>query len=330
VKAAVRHRYGSPDAVELVDVAQPVPTEDRILVQVRAASVNRADLDALAPRPQFARLFIGVRRPRVPRLGIDVAGVVTAVGPDVTRFKIGDHVYADLFGSREGTFAEFVCEREKRFEAVPAGVSLEDASTLPHSAVLAVQGLRLRNGRTPGAGDRVLIAGASGNVGPFAVQIAKALGCEVTGVCRTEKVDFVRSLGADHVIDYTTTDYTRTGPYDWIVDVDAHQGILGWRRALRPNGVYVAMGGPGSWIFQALFVGPIASLATGKRMGLLLGWKPFKPEDVAELERLIAAGKIKPVIDRRFPLSQVVEALRYVDDGHPKGKVVITVAEMSS
>jgi NADPH:quinone reductase-like Zn-dependent oxidoreductase len=153
------------------------------------------------------------------------------------------------------------------------------------------------------------------------------MGAEVTGVSSTPKLDFVRSLGADHVIDYSTTDYTRTGgPYDWIVDVDAHNGILHWRSALRPKGVYVAMGGPGSWILQALLVGPIASLATGKRLGLMLGWKPFKPEDVEALESLIAAGKVKPVIDRRFPLSQIVEALRYVDDGHPKGKVVINVS----
>ena len=323
MKAAVRHRYGSPDAVELVDLEPPVPTGDRILVQVRAASVNRADLDALAPRPQFARLFIGVRRPRVPRLGIDVAGVVTAVGPDVTRFKVGDHVYADLFGSREGTFAESVCERERRFEPVPAGVSLDDASTLPHSAVLAVQGLRLRNGRTPRAGDRVLIAGASGNVGPFAVQIAKALGCEVTGVCRTEKVDFVRSLGADHVIDYTTTDYTRTRDrYDWIVDTDSHHGPLAVRRALRPRGAYISLGGNDAALLK-LIAAPVVGRATGHRMGLMLWWKPFHRPDLARIQELMAAGQLKPAIDRRFGLDEIVDALRWVDDGHAKGKVVV-------
>src|SRR6185503_277025 len=226
----------------------------------------------------------------------DVAGVVTAVGPDVTRFKVGDHVYADLFGSREGTFAEFVCEREKRFEAVPAGVSLEDASTLPHSAVLAVQGLRLRNGRTPGAGDRVLIAGASGNVGPFAVQIAKALGCEVTGVCRTEKLDFVRSLGADHVIDYTTTDYTRGGErYDWIVDTDSHHSLLAVRRALAPGGVYLTLGGTAWPILGSMVAAPILGRASGRSMGLLLWWKPFHPPDVERVLGLIAEGKVRPV-----------------------------------
>jgi NADPH:quinone reductase-like Zn-dependent oxidoreductase len=190
--------------------------------------------------------------------------------------------------------------------------------------VLAFQGLRT-GGRTVGPGDKVLVVGASGNVGPFVVQIAKSRGAEVSGVCRTEKVDFVRSLGADHVIDYTTTDYTGTGErYDWIVDVDAHHSLLRWPQALRPKAVYVAMGGSGSWLLQALFVGPIASLATGKKMGLMLGWKPFKPEDVEALEQLIAAGHLKPVIDRRYSLDQVVEALRYVDDGHARGKVIIT------
>jgi len=330
MKAAMRDRYGPPEVVEIRDVARPNPSADQVLVRVHAASVNRADLDGLYPRWQLTRLFLGLRTPRTPRLGLDVAGVVEAIGLDVPRFQPGDRVFADLFLFGQSAFAEYVCAPEKAFLPIPTGMPFEVAATLPHSAVLAIQGLRSGGGRTIRAGDKVLVVGASGNVGPFAVQIAKALGAEVTGVASAAKLDFVRSLGADHVIDYTTTDYTRTGPYDWIVDVDAHQGILGWRRALRPKGVYVAMGGPGSWILQALFVGPIASLATGKRMGLLLGWKPFKPEDVAELERLIAAGKIKPVIDRRFPLSQVVEALRYVDDGHPKGKVVITVAEMSS
>jgi NADPH:quinone reductase-like Zn-dependent oxidoreductase len=204
-------------------------------------------------------------------------------------------------------------------------MSFEDAATLPHSAVLAIQGLRQGN-RTVGSGDKLLVVGASGNVGPFVVQIAKSRGADVTGVCRTHKMDFVRSLGADHVMDYMQVDYTRTGElYDWIVDVDAHHGILRWRDALKPKGVYVAMGGSGSWILQALLVAPIASLVTGKRMGLLLGWKPFKREDVETLEELIAAGKVKPAIDRRYPLSQIVDALKWVDEGHARGKVVITI-----
>jgi NADPH:quinone reductase-like Zn-dependent oxidoreductase len=325
MKAAVCHRYGPPDVVELTEIERPEPTGDQVLVEVRAASVNRADLDGLTPRPQFVRLFVGLRRPRNPRVGIDVAGTVVAVGPDAIRLKPGDAVFADLFGSGQGTFAEFVCAREKAFQTMPAGMSFEAASTLPHSAVLALQGLRLRDGRTPRPGDRVLIDGASGNVGPFAVQIAKALGCEVTGVCRTEKVEFVRSLGVDDVIDYTATDYTRTGQrYDWIVDTDSHHSTLAVRRALRPGGVYVTLGGTDAALLGAL-IAPIVGRATGHRMGLLLWWKPFHVPDVDRLKELIAAGQLEPKIDRVFPLDDVVEALRWVHDGHSKGKVVVGV-----
>jgi NADPH:quinone reductase-like Zn-dependent oxidoreductase len=326
MQAAVRYRYGTPDGVvELKDLDRPVPADDQVLVRVRAASVNRADLDGLGPRPAFVRLIIGVRRPRDPRLGIDVAGVVESVGPNVTRFKPGDEVFADLYGFGGGTFAEFVCAPERAFQAMPAGMTFEEAAALPHSAILAVQGLRLRNSRSIRPGDKVLIDGASGNVGPFAVQIAKSRGAEVTGVCSTDKMDFVRSLGVDHVLDYTKVDYTTTGErYDWILDTDSHHSILRIRRALRPNGVYVTLGGMGLPILRALLFGPVISAATDKWMGLLLWWKPFNPDDVETLKELIAAGSVKPVIDRRFPLSEVVAALRWVDDGHARGKVVIT------
>ena len=324
MKAAVLDRYGSPDLVEVREVDRPTPADDQVLVRVRAASVNRADLDGISPRPGFVRLFIGLRAPRNIRLGIDVAGVVEAVGPNASRFKPGDEVFADLFGFGQGAFAEYVCAAEKAFSSMPAGMTFEDAATLPHSAILAVQGLRLRSGRTPSAGDRVLIDGASGNVGPFAVQIAKALGAEVTGVCSTAKVDLVRSLGADHVIDYTKVDYTQTGErYDWILDTDSHHSIFRIRHALRPDGVYVTLGGTASPILQAMLLGAVISKAAGKSMGLLLWWKPFNADDVAALKQLIAAGTVKPVIDRRFPLSAIVEALNWVNDGHAKGKVVI-------
>jgi NADPH:quinone reductase-like Zn-dependent oxidoreductase len=327
VKAAMRDRYGGPETVEIRDIDVPVPTEDRILVKVQAASVNRADLDGLGPRWQFTRLLFGIRAPRIKRLGLDVAGVVEAVGPSVTRFKPGDRVFADLFLYGQGAFAEYVCAREKAFLSIPDALSFEDAATLPHSAVLAAQGLRLGDGRAVGAGDRVMIVGASGNVGPFAVQIAKARGAEVTGVCRTEKIDFVRSLGADHVIDYTTTDYTRpTEPFDWIVDVDAHHSIARFRGALKPGGVYQAMGGSSAWLFQTLVLWPFFGRRGGGSAGLLLGWKPFDRADVESVLELIAAGKVRPVIDRTFPLSGIVDALRYVDSGEPKGKVLILPA----
>jgi NADPH:quinone reductase-like Zn-dependent oxidoreductase len=326
MQAAIRDRYGPPDVVRLANIDRPTPADDQVLVRVRAASVNRADLDGLTPRPNFARLFMGLRAPRNERIGIDVAGVVEAVGAAVTRFRPGDEVFADLFGRSQGAFAEFVCASEKSFELTPAGMSFEEAATLPHSAILAVQGLRLRDGRTVQPGDKVLIDGASGNVGPFAVQIAKSFGAEVTGVCSTAKMDFVRSLGADHVIDYSKVDYTRSGEgYDWIVDTDSHHPILGVRRALRPKGVYVTLGGTARPIFAALLFGLVISKATDKWMGLLIWWKPFNVADVETLKGLIAAGKVKPVIDRRFPLSEVVEALRYVDEGRASGKVVIIV-----
>ena len=324
MKAAIRERYGPVDVVELREIEVPQPAGDQVLVRVRAASVNRGDLDGLTPRPQFVRLFIGLRAPRQPRIGLDAAGEVETVGPGVTRFKPGDRVFGDMFSFGAGSFAEYVCAPERAFLAIPAGMSFEEAATLPHSANLGVQGLRLRNGRTIKAGDRVLIDGASGNVGPFAVQIAKAAGAEVTGVARTEKLDFVRSLGVDHVIDYTTTDYTRTGQrYDWIVDTDSHHSLLAVRRALVPGGVYVTLGGTSWPIVASMLAAPFVSLAVGRKMGLLLWWKPFNAPDIKRVTDLIAEGKVRPTIDRRYPLDQVVDALRWVDDGHARGKVLV-------
>ena len=326
MKAAIQDRYGAPDVVRIEDVEMPTPGEGEILVRVHAASVNRADLDGVQPRPAFVRLFIGLRAPRNQRVGIDVAGTVEAVGPGVTRFKPGDAVFADLFGRSFGAFAEYTVAPESAFGPMPVGMSFEEAATLPHSAILALQGLRTRSGRTIQPGDRVLIVGASGNVGPFAVQIAKSMGAEVTGVARTAKLDFVRSLGADHVIDYTTTDYTATGQrYDWIVDTDSHKPIWRARRALAKGGRYITLGGTTWPILGALILGPLLSVTSDRRSGLMLWWKPFNPPDVDRLKALFAAGAFRPRIDRRYPLDQVVDALRWVNDGKAQGKVVITM-----
>ena len=326
MKAAVRDRYGPPEVVELREIERPEPQGDQVLVRVHAASVNRADLDGLYPRWQFTRLFSGLRTPRVKRIGLDAAGVVEAVGPGVTRFQPGDRVFADLSVFGQGAFAEYVRAPERAFAAIPPGMDFEVAAALPHSAVLGLQGLRRRDGRTIKPGDRVMIVGASGNVGPFAVQIAKSMGAHVTGVCSTAKVDFVRALGADEVIDYTTTDYTRTGQrFDWIYDVDAHHSLLHWRSALRKGGAYVTAGGTGSLIFGSMLLGGLISRATGRRMGMLLWWKPFDPGDVARILAMIADGRLKPVLDRRFSLDEVVAALRYVDDGKAQGKVIVTI-----
>jgi NADPH:quinone reductase-like Zn-dependent oxidoreductase len=325
VKAALQDAYGPPERIQVREVPDPVPTEDRILVRVHAASVNRADLDGLGPRPGFLRLFAGLRRPRIPRTGIDVAGVVEAVGPAVTRFQPGDRVFADLFPASGGAFAELAMGRERLFERIPDERTFEEAATLPHSAVLAAQGLRLRDGRTIQPGDKVLVDGASGNVGPFAVQIAKAMGAEVTATCRAAKADFVRSLGADHVIDFTTTDYTRQGVrYDWIVDTDSHHSPFAVRRALRRGGVYVTLGGGTRAILASMVVAPVIGLATGRRMGLMFWWKPFHRDDVRKILDLIASGAVTPRIDRRYRLDQIVEALRWVDDRHAQGKVIVT------
>ena len=240
-------------------------------------------------------------------------------------FKPGDEVFGDLFVHSDGAFAEYVRAPEKAFERMPPGMSFEEASTLPHSAVLALQAMRLRKGRTVQPGDKVLIVGASGNVGPFAVQIAKSMGAEVTGLASSAKLDMVRSLGADHVLDYTAVNPLRTGErYDWIVDMDSHVSIFRVRRALKPGGAYVTLGG-GNWtIFTGLVAGPLMSLFSDKWTGLLLWWKPWHVPDVAALNELIAAGKLKPVIDRRYPLAEIVAALRYVDERRGAGKVVIT------
>lgn len=329
MKAAWHDRYGPPEVVQIRDVDRPVPTGDEVLVRVRAASVNRADLDGLKPKPGFLRLFMGLRAPRSHQIGIDAAGVVERVGPDVTRLKPGAEVMTDMFAAgRFGAFAAFVCAREKAFELIPSGMSFDEAATLPHSAVLALQGMRLRDGRTFKPGDAVLIDGASGNVGPFAVQIAKAMGAVVTGVASGDKLDFVRSLGAEHVIDYSTVDYTRTGErYDWIVAVDAHHSVRAARRALKPRGVYLTMGGDTGTILAAMGGSVLLSRIGRKWSGLMLWWKPMHRPDIATLKELIAEGKLKPVIDRRYPLDELVEALRWVEDGRARGKVVITMAE---
>lgn len=325
MKAAIVERYGPPEVVVRLDeVERPSPTGDQVLVKVHAASVNRADLDGLIPRPSFVRLFVGMRAPRNTRIGIDVAGIVVAVGPTATRFTPGDRVFADLFSFGAGAFAEYVAAPERAFQPILDGMSFEDAATLPHSAVLALQSLRRRDGRTPKAGDGVLIDGASGNVGPFAVQIAKAMGAEVTAVASTAKLELIRSLGADHVIDYTKVDYTTARErYDWIVDTDSHHSILAVRRVLRPDGVYITLGGTSWPILAGLTVGPLISLFSDRWSGLMLWWKPFHGPDVDRLKDLIAAGKVKPVIDRSYPLDEIVAALRHVNDGHARGKVIV-------
>jgi NADPH:quinone reductase-like Zn-dependent oxidoreductase len=326
MRAAVQDRYGPVDVIRVDEVPTPEPAGDQVRVKVEVASVNRADLDALGPKPGFVRLFMGLRAPRSPGMGIDVAGVVDAVGPEATKFHPGDRVFADIFSfaQRYGAFAEYVVASERSFLPIPDGMSFETAATLPHSAVLAAQGLRRRDGTTFRPGAKVLIDGASGNVGPFAVQLAKALGAEVTGVASGPKLDFVRALGADHVIDYRTVDYTKGSErYDWIAAVDSHHAVRAARRVLAPGGTYITMGGTAGTIIDALLVGSLVSARSDRWSGLLLWWKPFHEPDVRRVLELIEQGKLAPAIDRTYPLDQIVDALRYVDEGHPRGKVLI-------
>ncbi len=324
MNAFVRSTYGQPDILALREIPTPIPAADEVLVRLHAASVNRADIDYLTGTPFITRMGTGVRRPRHAGVGLDAAGVVEAVGPDATRFAPGDRVFANLTNYGHGAFAEMACAPERAWAPIPASVSCELAATLPEASIIAYQGLR--GGRTIRPGDRVLINGASGNVGPFAVQLAKAFGAEVTGVCSTPKVEFVRSLGADHVIDYTQEDYTRQGArYDYILDVWAKRSLLAPRKALKPGGRYAMAGGSIGAIFEGLLLGPLVSLVGSRKLGLVLWWKPFDPTDIAVLSRMLETGVIRPVIDRRYPLAEVPDALRDLQSGRPAGKLVITL-----
>ena len=291
---------------------------------MRASSLNMGDVDYLRGRPFFARLGTGLRRPKNAILGLDVAGQVESSGRAVSRFAPGDEVFTDMTDHGFGAFAEYVAVPEDRLAHKPGSLTFEEAATIPQSAILALQGFG--GGRPIQPGQKVLVNGASGNVGPFAVQIAKAAGAEVTGVCRTAKMDMVRAIGADHVIDYTAEDFTRSGErYDRILDVAGHHSIFASRRALSQGGAYVWIGGSTATLLEALLLGPLVSAAGSRKMGITWWWKPFRLEDVAILVELIEAGKLRPVIDRSYPLSDVPEAIRYLESGRSRGKVVITI-----
>lgn len=322
MKAIVRSEYGPPEALGLEEVPRPVPTAGEVLVRVKASSINMADLDYVYGRPKLARLGTGLRRPKNRRLGLDVAGVVEAIGDDVAGFGPGDEVIADMTAHGYGAFAEYVCAPEEAFAAKPPGVTFEEAATLPQAAVMALQGLRGKRSILPG--QRVLINGAGGNVGPFAVQIARSFGAEVSGVEVTAKLDLLDALGVDHVIDGTTTDYTKTGPYDWILDVAPRRSIFKIRRALGPQGVYVMIPASLSQAFRAAVIGRLITIRGHRMMGML-PWHPFDPVDVAFLADLLESGKIRPVIDKTYSLRDLPQALRDQDEGRARGKLVVTI-----
>jgi NADPH:quinone reductase-like Zn-dependent oxidoreductase len=325
MKAIVYCDYGTADVLKLEDIEKPVPAEDEILVRVRAAAVNPLDWHTMRGTPYIMRVGSGLRKPEITRLGVDYAGTVEAVGQNVTQFRPGD----DVFGGRTGALAEYVSARADRAVALkPANLTFEQAASVPIAAITALQGLRDK-GKVQ-AGQKVLINGASGGVGTFAVQIAKSLGAEVTGVCSTRNLALVRSLGADHVIDYTREDYTR-GPqrYDVILDNVGNRALLDNRRVLTPDGKYVLIGGGGPdngrWIGP--FVRPIGALVLSpfvtQDMGMMLA--ELNKQDLTILSDLMQAGKVTPIIDRRYSLSEVPAAIRYLETGRARGKVIITV-----
>jgi NADPH:quinone reductase-like Zn-dependent oxidoreductase len=322
MKAIACTRYGSPDVLQLQEVARPAPKQDQVLVRVHAASVNAADLETL--RGTWAVRFGGPLRPMYKILGSDIAGRVEAVGGDVEQFRPGDEVWGDLsFPHGLGAFAEYVSVSEKALALKPASMTFEEAATYPQAAIVALQSLRDTGQIQPG--HKVLVNGAGGGMGTFAVQIAKYFGAEVTGVDSPGKLDMLRSIGADHVVDYTQKDYTKSGQrYDVILDVVATRSVFAYRRALTPEGTFVMIGGSLATLLQVVFLGAVLSRIGSKRIGLN-AWEPNNRADLAFLAELFEAGKIVPVIDKRYSLSEVPEALRYLESGHHQGKLVITM-----
>ena len=323
MKAIVRARYGSPDVLQLQEVEKPAPPDGYVLVQIHAASANPADWHTM--KGGLIRLFgVGLRKPKDPRLGTDIAGRVEAVGSNVPELRPGDEV----FGACAGGFAEYAIARERNLALKPANASFEEAAAVPVAATTALQGLRDKGQIRPG--QKVLVNGASGGVGTFAVQIAKAFGTEVTGVCSTRNLETARSIGADHVIDYTREDFTRNGQgYDLIYDVVGNHSVSDYKRALNPKGICViaGFGFPSlSWsrLLAHLILGPLRSKIGDKKVGFM-GIAKLNRKDMVRLKELLEAGKVVPVIDRRYPLSETAEAMRYLGTGHARGKVVVTV-----
>ena len=324
MKAIVYTKYGPPDVLQVREVEKPAPQDNQVLVKVHAASANALDWRPFTLTPILVRLIRGgLLKPKDTSLGADIAGRVEAIGATVTQFQSGDAV----FGVAKGAFAEYACAAENRLALKPANVSFEAAAAVPVAAFTALQGLRDKGRIQPG--QKVLIYGASGGVGTFAVQIAKSFGAEVTAVCRTRNVDMVRSIGADHVIDYTTENFTHNGQrYDLIIAANGYHSILDYRRALNPGGICVVLGGSMGQIFQALLLAPLISKIGNKKIVNLLARSNQK--DLVVMGELLEAGKVVPVIDRRYPLSEVADAIRYLVEEHARGKVVITVDHNSS
>ena len=320
MKAIVGRCYGSPAVLEFADVAKPTPADDEVLVKIHAAAVNPLDWHYMRGSPYFLRLMSGLGAPKNPRLGVDFAGTIEAVGKDVTRFQPGDEV----FGGGNGAFAQYLTIREDRALTIkPDNISFEQAAAVPIAALSALQVLRDKGQLQ--SGQKVLINGASGGVGTFAVQIAKSFGAQVTGVCSTRNVEMVRSIGADHVFDYTKQDYTKSGEqYDLIIDNVGNRSLLANRAVMKPEGIMVMLGGSkGNWVGP--IIGPLKAslLSPFVSQKFLMIMAQLDSEDLAILADLMQAGTVTPVIDRRYPLSEVADAIAYIEEGHARGKVVV-------
>ena len=323
MKAIVCTKYGSPDVLQLQEVAKPAPRDDEVLIRVHAASINSRDDRYMRANPFFIRLMVGgLLKPKNPILGVDAAGRVEAVGGGVRQFRPGDEIFGYLSRNGGRTFAEYACAGENEIALKPVRLSFEQAAAVPLAAITALQGLRDKGNIQPG--QKVLIQGASGGVGTFAVQIAKALGAEVTGVCSTRNLDMVRSLGADYVIDYSKEDFTRNGQsYDLILAVNGYHPISDYWRALGPEGIYVVVGGSMLQLIQAGSQGRRNS-RTGSRKTFVLSLVKNQ-KDLAYIKELLDSGKVVPVIDGCYPLGQTAEAFRHYEKEHPRGKVVISM-----
>jgi NADPH:quinone reductase-like Zn-dependent oxidoreductase len=318
MKAIVSEKYGSPDVLKFEEIQTPIPGDNEVLIKVQAAAANAGDWHLLRGEPFLVRLMFGLLKPKIKILGADVAGQVEAVGANVTQFQPGDEVFGDLSDSGFGAFAEYVVAPEDAVALKPTGLTFEEVAAVPSAATTALQGLR-DQGQVQ-SGKKVLVNGASGGVGSFAVQIAKSFGAEVTGVCSTRNVDMVRSLGADHIIDYTQQDFTQNGHrYDLIIDAAAYRPISDNERVLSSEGIYVMVGGATARLFQVM----LRSMTGNKKVATFI--KKTNQKDLIFLKELLEAGKVAPIIDRRYPLNEAPEAIRYLEKGHARGKVVITV-----
>ncbi|MFZ6029602.1 MAG: NAD(P)-dependent alcohol dehydrogenase [Chloroflexota bacterium] len=318
MKAIVHTQYGSPDVMQLTEMEKPTPNDDQILVQVHAASVNALDWHLLTADIFLVRLMgLGLLRPKNPVRGADIAGTVEAVGKNVTRFKPGDDVFGDI---GNGGFAEYALGKEEQLALKPANLSFEAAAAVPVAGLTALQGLR-DNGKIQ-AGQKVLINGAAGGVGTFAVQLAKAFGAEVTAVCSTRNIEQARQLGADHVVDYTQENFTESSKrYDLIYAANGYHPLSAYKRALTPRGVYVMAGGKPRQMFEVLLLGGLYSEKDGRQFGSVSAH--VSQEGLQTLKEMLEAGKIVPAIDRRYPLHETPEALRYLGTNHARGKIVI-------